>query len=161
MLLILIGLSGSGKNFVGEILAREFDFYFWDADIDIPQNMREQIYKKEFLSQKMRDEFTENIIRKIAELKIKHPKLVISQALYKERNRHQIALAYPDAQFIHVVSNKKNINDRLQQRNNWVDQTYADKISMHFENPHKIDATITNNSDATAIILQLHGLLRL
>lgn len=161
MLLILIGLSGSGKNFVGEILAKEFNFHYWDADTDIPQNMREQILKKEDISQIMRDEFTEIIIKKIAKLKKQYPKLAVSQALYKEINRRQIALHHPEAKFIHVISAKKNINDRLKQRNDWVDEVYAEKIRTQFENPSRIDGIVMNNSDVFAIISQLQSLLTL
>jgi len=159
VLLILFGLSCSGKNFVGEILAREFNYYHWDADLDMPESMREQILKKEFFTQDMRDHFTKIIINKIAELKNYHSNLVVTQALYKEKNREQIALAYPEAKFIQIKATQENIMRRLQQRNDWIDQMYAKKISLNFEPPQQIDAVILNNSDAAAVILQLAKIL--
>jgi gluconokinase len=47
MLLILFGLPGSGKNFVGRILQEDFGFLFHDADDDLPDEMREAIQSQQ------------------------------------------------------------------------------------------------------------------
>ena len=40
MLIILFGLSGSGKNFVGNVLVKHFGFYFWDTDDALLDEMK-------------------------------------------------------------------------------------------------------------------------
>ena len=38
-LIILFGLAGSGKNYVGEILQKHFNYYFWDGDTLLTKEM--------------------------------------------------------------------------------------------------------------------------
>lgn len=159
MLLILFGLSGAGKNFVGEILANEFDYHYWDADTEMPQKMQEHVLKRNLFTQNMRDEFTKIIIDKIAKLERQYKKIVISQALYQERNRYQIVSAYSHAKLIHIKATTKNIFYRLQQRNDWIDHIYAEKISHFFENPKHPDTVVVNDSNATEVISQLQDFL--
>jgi gluconokinase len=159
MLLILFGLSGAGKNFVGEILANKFDYYYWDADTEMPPTIQEQILKRNLLTQDMRDEFTRIIIDKIAELEKQYPKIAISQALYQEKNRYQIVSKYSHAKLIHIKATQQNMLYRLQQRNNWVDQSYAEKISLFFESPQQLDAVITNDEGSAEIIWQFQNFL--
>jgi len=160
MLLILFGLSGAGKNFVGEILGKEFGYYFWDADTEISQDMRACILNKQLITQEMRDELTKMIALSITKLKDQYSNIVISQALYKEKNRHQIALLYPDANFILIKATQENIQNRLRQRNDWVDLAYAEKMRLDFEEPKQVDSIIINDIDAAAVISQLRDFLK-
>src|SRR5260221_5055291 len=43
VLVILFGLPGAGKSFVGEILRAEFGFEFHEADNDIPDDYRQLV----------------------------------------------------------------------------------------------------------------------
>src|ERR1700722_6120517 len=99
MLIILFGLSGSGKNFVADILANRFNFHFFDADSVLPQEMRDCIKQKNMFTQAMRDRFTETIKTNISHLERIHENknLVVAQALYKEKNRNEIQEAFPEA----------------------------------------------------------------
>jgi gluconokinase len=155
MLSILFGLSGSGKNFVGEILARDFGYYFWDADTVLLPEMRECIKQKKPFTQTMRDDFTRSIINKVTELKNQHPKLAIAQALYKEKNRQEILAAFPDAQLVWIKSTPEKIVERLTKRNASIDIEYAQQISRYFEATKLPHLEIVNTSDEQAIINQL------
>lgn len=159
MLIILFGLAGAGKNYVGEILADQFGYYHWDADEAIPQEMRETIAQKKIITQAMRDQFTATIISKITELRKYHQKIVISQALYKEKNRKELYEAHPESKFIQITANIDTITARLKKRNDWVDEEYAKKISENFEEPSLLYATITNESNRAAIIEQLKKII--
>ncbi|MBU1203208.1 hypothetical protein KKH39_04180 [Patescibacteria group bacterium] len=46
MIIFLFGQPGAGKNFVGDVIAKNFDFYHYDADSDIPQYLIDKIKKK-------------------------------------------------------------------------------------------------------------------
>lgn len=155
MLIILFGLAGSGKNYVGEILASEFGYFYWDADQAMPNEMREAIHQRANFTQTMRDNLTNIIIKHIADFKIKYSKIAISQALYKEQNRNQLLSVYPEAKLIEVKANLKNRIAHLKQRNDEIDQGYAEKISHNFEKPTISHGIVTNNSDRIAIINQL------
>ena len=161
MLIILFGLSGSGKNFVGEILAKEFHFYYWDADSALPLDMRQAIVDQEFFTEEMRDQFTANVIEHIVTLQTQHQHLVVSQALYKEKNRLQIYSAFPDVVFLHIQATWGNITARLKKRQGGISYNYAQKISNLFEKPSLPHKAMINNTDQMAIISQFQFELKL
>ena len=154
MLMIMFGLSGSGKNFTGELLSKEFGFYFFDADTVLPQDMQNYVAEKKSFTTEMRDRFTEIIIENISCLQKEHENLIVAQALYKEKNREQISKAYPGAKFIHVTADAKIITARLKQRNNWIDESYAKKISQNFEEPMLSHNVLINEGSQETIIKQ-------
>lgn len=154
MVIVLFGLSGAGKNYVGKVLKKHFSFHFWDTDAALPQDMKQSIKNKQPFTQKMRDDFTTTVIQTINQLQeLGHKRLVIAQALYKEENRKQILNAYPHALLLHVDAVPEVINNRLKKRSDWVDENYAAKIQANFENlhPHK---RIVNNQEGDATIIE-------
>jgi len=154
MLIFLFGHPGVGKNYVGETLASHLGFYFWDADLALTTNMQSYIANKQVFTQEMRDNFVQIIIKNTGELLKKHPDLVIAQALYKEKNRRQLAAAFPEALFIWIKASRKNILTRLKLRNNAVDQSYAEKVQSQFEEPLLSHKIIMNDLDQADIIKQ-------
>jgi gluconokinase len=161
MLIILFGLSGSGKNFVAEILKQSFGFEFFDADSILPQEMLDCIAQKKMFTQAMRDKFTRDIKEKITELQSTDAseKLVVTQALYKEKNRLEIQNAFPDAHFIHVQADVETIQTRLLKSHREVDPNYAKKISVNFESPQLTHITLINNTNEADVVNQLEDLL--
>jgi shikimate kinase len=154
MIIFLFGYPGVGKNYVGETLASYLGFYFWDADLALTSNMQAYIANKQVFSQEMRDQFIQIIIKNTVEFLQKHPNVLITQALYKEKNRVELATAFPEAQFIWIKASPQNILKRLELRNNAVDQTYAEKIQSQFEEPSLPHKLIVNDSDQADIIKQ-------
>jgi gluconokinase len=158
VLIILFGLSGSGKNFVGEIFAKEFNVHFWDADLALPIVMRDCIQQQISFTQAMRNAYTQDIIEHIQHLKTSYAKLVVAQGLYREENRAQIAMAFPQAVFIEIKAYSSLIQQRLQKPGSGIELAYAEKISQHFEIARLPHHTITNNTGAAAIIEQISRL---
>jgi gluconate kinase len=155
MIFILFGLSGSGKNFAGELLAKNFDFYFWDADTMLPPTMRAAIQKQEVFTQAMRDEFTQIIIENIRILNKEHPNLAVAQALYKEKNRKQIIQAFPAAKLIQIKAHPEIIATRLLRNS----KSYAEKIRSNFEESNLPHTVIDNNTDIHAVQSQLQNII--
>lgn len=158
-LIILFGLAGVGKSFVGQLLKNKFDYYFWDADDSLPKEMRDCIRARQPFTQSMRDDFAKITIQKITDLSVKHKNLVISQALYKEKNRLEIQTRFPKALFIHVQAPLSVILQRLQQRQDDVDEEYAKKIALNFEEPLLSHHMLINNADESDIVSQLKMIL--
>ena len=48
-LIILFGLPGTGKTYVGKVFEKYFDYYFYDGDNDLTPEMREAIQIKDCL----------------------------------------------------------------------------------------------------------------
>lgn len=157
MIVFLFGQAGVGKNYVGKILAAQFGYYFWDADLALTPEMKVSIARKEIFTQEMRDHFTQIIIQNTQTLSLNHEKLVVAQALYKEKNRNQLVEAFPQAKFILVDADSEKIFERLNKRNNAIDRAYAEKIRTQFEKPLLPYQLLYNNTDEIAIVKQLQG----
>ena len=83
--------------------------------------------------------------------------MVVTQALYKEKNRKWLHEAFPEALFIWVKASPTNISKRLQNRLQTVNVTgdYALQLSANFETPELPHWSLTNDEDRNAVILQL------
>jgi gluconokinase len=152
MLLILFGLSGSGKNFVGDILQKHFSYYHWDADVVLPHDMRLCIQQKTHFTQDMRDRFATIISANISALKMSHKKLVISQGLYKEKNRDDILKAHPDAKFILIQADEDKIISRLKETRGMAQADYAAIIQKNFETPLNHHGVLVNNTGSQDVV---------
>jgi gluconokinase len=147
MLLVLFGLSGSGKNYVGRLLRDEFGLFFYDADDDLLPEMRDAIRRQAVIPDHLRDKFFENLVVRIRELREQESRLVVSQAIYKEKHRELILRNFPDAQFVWVKASPEVIADRLSRRtDNPATLDYAQKILAIFE-PPKIKHFVLDNGD--------------
>lgn len=147
-LIVLFGLPGAGKTFVGNIFKKYFDYYFYDGDSDLTEEMKEAIKVQKVFTDKMRDVFFKRLIDKIQNLATKHKKLVVAQTFIKEKYRVNLINKIPETKFI-LVETKKSIREkRLIQRKNYpLDLEYARKMSLNFESPIINHLTIVNNID--------------
>ncbi len=150
---VLFGLPGAGKTFVGRLLQEYFDFYLYEGDISLPDNMKGAIQTKAVITDNMRDIFFKKVITSAHRLKQKQQKLVISQTFIKEKYREAFLREIPKARFI-LVQTKKTIREkRLMQRKEYpLDLEYARKISLNFDTPQIDYDTISNDIDGEANI---------
>jgi gluconokinase len=149
MLLILFGLSGSGKNYVGRMLRDEYGMYFYDADTDLTPEMRDAIRNQQIIPDAVRDTFFQQVVERIGQLRMREANLVVSQAIYKEKHRELILRNFPDAQFIWIKAPLDVIMERLARRtDNPSTLTYAEKILSIFEQP-RIRHFVLDNADGT------------
>ncbi len=86
-LIVVFGLPGSGKTFVGRVFEKYFGYYSYDGDNDLTEEMKVAIKTKTVFTDQMRDVFFEKLIGNIQELKFKHKKLIIAQTFIKEKYR--------------------------------------------------------------------------
>lgn len=128
MVFILYGPPGSGKNFVAEWLVRDHDFYFYDADIDLTDDMKQCLFEKHPFTQAMRDHFFGIVIKKMRKLVKAYPKLVMAQAISRKKNRAQLSKAFPDAKFVHIDADYYTRLQRLAKRRGWVTPDWIDKL---------------------------------
>ena len=159
MFIVLFGLSGTGKNYVSRIMAKNLNFVVLNGDDLLPEDMLESIARKIAFTQAQRDRFTETLIA--AARKITAPNIVLVQALYKNKNRERISEAFPHCQFIQVTTRADIIAGRLQKRDKMNALNYAQKISPNFEPPTHPFFTLTNhiNNDEFGIMAQLRMML--
>jgi gluconate kinase len=147
-LIILFGLPGTGKTYVGQVFKKYFDFYFYDGDANLTAEMKQAVKTKTVFSERMRDVFFQNLTESIEKLKSKHKKLVISQTFIKERYRRAFLKKFKDANFVLIKTNHSLREKRLAKRKDYpLDMEYARKMVANFDHP-KIDYEIIfNNSE--------------
>ena len=147
-LIILFGLPGTGKTYVGKIFEKYFDYYFYEGDNDLTPEMKAAIKTKTVFTDQMRDVFFERLIGNIQELTKKHKKLVVAQTFIKEKYRLQLIKGIPETKFVLVETKKEIREKRLQKRANYpLDLEYARIMELNFESPNINHLTIINDED--------------
>ena len=96
MILYLYGMPGAGKNYIGEILKKKYDFFFQDADQYLTKEMKEKLKNGQHFTIKEVEYYHEIIAYKLIQLKLKYKNIVVSQAsllqkyLQKNENDYEI-----------------------------------------------------------------------
>ena len=147
-LIILFGLPGAGKTFTGKVFAKYFDYYFYDGDKDLTEEMKEAIKVQKVFTETMRDVFFKKLTKSILNLKSKHKKLAVAQTFIKENYRVDLINKIPEIKFIFIRTKKSIIEKRLCLRKNYpLDLKYTRKMVLNFDKPITDHLTIINNED--------------
>jgi gluconate kinase len=153
---VLFGLPGTGKSFVGKIFEKYFHYYFYDGDEDLTPEMKAAIKTKTVFTDQMRDVFFEKLISNIQELTNKHKKLVVAQTFIKEKYRINLLEKIPEAKFMLVETKKEIREKRLLEREDYpIDLNYARIMEKNFEKS-KIDIQIIMNNEEGENIIKEH-----
>lgn len=144
---VTFGLAGAGKTYFANWFAKKFKVHFADADHWLTAEMRACISKGEIFTPDMLDRYFVVVSEHITALKAQHKHLMISQALYLERNRQQILRDHPDVTFILVAVEDNVLKRRLIARKNGVSLEYARENESYFERPQHACIHIDNSED--------------
>ncbi len=157
MLIFLFGYPGVGKNFIGQLLEEKYGFYFYDADLDGTEAMKQAIAEHRLFTDEMRDEYYRIVIDRIRELRKKHPKLVIAQGLAKNKHRAWFREAFPGMKFLWVDCDEALMINRLKQRTApiVITEDYALMVKSIFETPDFDCPKIENNSNKEMLLKKL------
>ena len=153
--LYLIGLAGVGKNYVGDLIGRLWNYHVYHADDDLPADMREAVDKNVLWTEEQVDGFYALIRRRALELLEAHPKVVITQATYFQRYRDLMREAIPDIEFLWITADHDVNVRRIRERSDYVSVEYFESTLSYFETPPEGTKTIVNNGDDSEIIRQL------
>jgi len=162
---IFFGKSGCGKSFLGNYLQNHHHFFHFDGDNLLTPDMKNAITKGEIFSQSMVDNYTHLLKSKIKFFykKQRAKLIIISQGLYRNKNRLAILKEFPLLQFVFIHSEDHQCFQRIKNRNNEITVEYATKISSLFESPEGFNfIQIENNlEDSQETQKQLNQLLKL
>ncbi len=147
MLIILFGLPGAGKTYIGNIFQKAFGFYFYDGDNDLTEDINAAVAKKLVINDWMRDEYFAKLFKRIKKETLKHQKLVVAQTFIKEKYRKAFLKNFPQTRFILVKTAKSLRELRLNRRKIYpIDKLYAQKMSVIFEQPRLKHEVIINDA---------------
>lgn len=160
-LIILFGLPGTGKTYVGKIFEKYFNYHFYDGDNDLTEEIKQAIKVQRVFTDRMRDVFFNRLIKQIQKLAAKHKQLVVAQTFIKEKYRLQLIKVIPETKFVLVETKKEIREKRLIDRVDYpLDLEYARTMERNFEEP-KINYLVINNNDGIKNIKkQIDSLLR-
>lgn len=135
-LIILFGLPGTGKTYVGKVFEKYFNYYFYEGDNDLTPEMKEAIKVQRVFTDQMRDVFFERLISKIQDLGSKIQNLVVAQTFIKEKYRVDLLKKIPTAKFILIETKKEIREKRLMKRVDYpLNLEYARKMEANFDKP--------------------------
>jgi gluconokinase len=144
-LYVLFGQPGSGKTFIGKVMQKDFGFFHYEADQDMPSELRDAIVA-ETVTDKLRDAFFNKIITRVTELVKEHEKIVVTQTFIKEKYRTQFHHAFPQAEFFYIHAPTLLREKRLLQRKEFQLplETWR-SMSLRFEDPTRTVQIIHND----------------
>src|SRR4051794_38402671 len=116
MICVLFGLPGVGKSYIGEKLAGRLGAHLYDADDGLTREMRNAIARCGRLSDDLRSEFYEGLIREIHARSKAHRHLIVVQALLKDEVRQRLLSEFEDVRLIYVDSHPDIRSSRLAKR---------------------------------------------
>jgi gluconokinase len=159
MVIIVFGLPGVGKDFLGKLIAEEFGFFWLDADQDLASEHRELLRQERPVPRAIRDEFYRRLIAKIDVLAKPYPNLVVSQVFHFEKDRVEIARRHPSALFLWVRCSAEVWERRLQ-REHFITPAYAKKLIEVFEQPRLPHCVFYNDDeDRAAVVAKLAAII--
>ena len=161
MIIILFGLSGSGKSYIGNLIAENFGFLHLDGDQFLTSEMLTAIEKMQVFTQAQVDYYTDLLINKVQEYHQVSSKIVISQGLYRAKNRLEISNRLSNIdEVVFVQVNSVLREERIKNRDNLISKDYAKRIELNFEEM-KNALQIENSLEGSEHILaQLNDLLK-
>ena len=116
MIVIVMGVSGSGKTTIGSLLARDLGWPFVDADdLHSPENIQRMAAGRP-LSDADRQPWLARLGALIARHLFRREDLVLACSALKEAHRRQLAGSSPEVRFVHLKGDRGLIGQRLRQR---------------------------------------------
>jgi len=115
MIVIVMGVVGSGKTTIGTLLAAELGWRFADADEFHPQSNVENIRHGIPLSDADRRPWLERLRTEIAHWIATNSNVVLACSALKRSYRHELAVG-PQVRFVYLKGSASLIADRLRSR---------------------------------------------
>jgi len=134
-LMLLFGISGAGKTFVGDLVSKRLGYFQYELDRDLTPAMRAAIAAQRSFTERERDEYFDLVTIRIHEISARQPKTVFTQGVYKERHRELLRQRVPGLETVWIKAPLDVVQDRLRAREGGVSPDYADIIARNFEAP--------------------------
>lgn len=154
-LLLFYGLAGSGKTHIGQQVAQHTGRFFYDADTDISDAMKQALAEQRPFTDAMRDEFFPRLAGRIRQLQAQHGALVIAQGVYKQRHRAYLQAAFPAMDLWCVQCPEAVRLQRLQGRASGISAASARALLADFEPPLPGQRVLQNDGDDAAVLAAL------
>jgi carbohydrate kinase (thermoresistant glucokinase family) len=151
MVWIIMGVSGSGKSTIGDMLATELNLPFYDADDYHPPENVEKMSAGHPLTDEDRKPWLNILACKIEEWNSNKGAVLACSAL-KESYRQLLISKSKNVEFIYLKGNRKIISDRLKSReDHYMPPDLLDSQFDALEEPEKT-LTVSIDGSPTKIV---------
>lgn len=154
----LFGKTGTGKSYVGDILANRTGLPHIDGDKFITSKMREALATETPIKREMIDEFVLVLVDKIKGLLGDDPdtSFIVSQAMYMNEHRQILLSAFGDHIKLILIDSddairQERIKTRFEAEESKVTLEVAAEMDAKYEKPSHIHDTLSNDNDNEAI----------
>lgn len=144
----LFGKAGSGKSFIGNYLQNHYHWRHFDADQLLTAELKTHIALEKPMPEALIDDYMAILKKQIRDFyQAPTVPVVISQAMYRNKNRLNLQQAFPRLRLIWVTAEDSICYQRIQQRNDSLSLRYAQKITTLFEPPEGFSYEIIANNN--------------
>ncbi len=156
-LVVLIGLSGSGKSFVAERLSQALNYEVLRSDVVRkrlaglnPLSSAKSEYSKGIYSPEMTKRVYKELVERAKKLLSEGKRVILDATFLKKWQRELVLRNFPSATFVWVYADEETVRERLKRRKN--DPSDAD-FSVHlkqrenFEEPSELLRTFVLKSE--------------
>ena len=148
MVVIIWGVSGAGKTKIGELLAQELHWKFYDADDFHPQVNIDKMERGEPLTDEDRQPWLQSLREAITRSLAANENAVLACSALKRKYR-ELLRVNADVKFVFLHGSRARIDDQLKQRRG------------HFMNPALLDSQFADleepESSEDMLTIELKG----
>src|SRR6266478_1535175 len=148
MVVIIWGVSGAGKTTIGELLAQELGWKFYDADDFHPQVNIDKMERGEPLTDEDRQPWLQSLRKAITRSLAANKSAVLACSALKQKYR-ELLRVNADVKFVFLHGSRTRIADQLKQRRG------------HFMNPALLDSQFADlkepESSEDMLTIELKG----
>lgn len=158
-LIILTGLPGVGKNYIGNLLKNHFQFILFDADDVMPEEMKIRLRQGYSPTLELRQQYWRNCVKKVKYLQKKFSKIAVTITVPLQIGHTYLKAELPEATFLLVTAPKELMIERIDQRQNHFINKFLAKQYQKYEPipfPHEI---VNNGVEKQELIRRLTSIV--
>jgi len=143
MVVIIWGVSGAGKTKIGELLAQELHWKFYDADDFHPQVNIDKMERGEPLTDEDRQPWLQSLREAITRSLAANENAVLACSALKRKYR-ELLRVNGDVKFVFLHGSRARIADQLKQRRgHFIDPALLDSQFADLEEPESSEDMLT------------------
>jgi len=143
MIVVIFGVSGAGKTTIGELLAQELHWKFYDADDFHPQVNIDKMERGEPLTDEDRQPWLQSLREAITRSLAANENAVLACSALKRKYR-ELLRVNADVKFVFLHGSRARIADQLKQRRgHFIDPALLDSQFADLEEPESSEDMLT------------------